>query len=80
MLPSSAPVDIEELCTAAEQATVCPYFLMKKRVKKASIVLAPYNYLIDPAVRKAMKLPVKDSIVVFDEVKKKNKGLLRDTT
>ena len=33
----------------------------------SSIVLCPYNYIIDPVVRRAMKIDVTDSIIVFDE-------------
>ena len=36
-------------------------------MEQAEIIFLPYNYLIDPAVRKRMKIPIKDNIIILDE-------------
>ena len=36
-------------------------------MKTADIVFCPYNYLIDPSIRKSMEIDLKDQIVIFDE-------------
>ena len=35
--------------------------------KHADIVFAPYNYVLDPGIRKAMGIDVSNAIVVLDE-------------
>jgi Fanconi anemia group J protein len=36
-------------------------------MEQAEIVFVPYNYLIDPAVRKRMHIPINGNIIILDE-------------
>lgn len=36
-------------------------------MEQAEIVFLPYNYLIDPAVRKRMHIPINRNIIILDE-------------
>jgi len=36
-------------------------------VKQAEIIFMPYNYLVDPEIRAVMRVPLKNSIIIFDE-------------
>lgn len=45
----------------------CPYYLSRALSTKADLVFAPYNYVLDPAIRSAMDINLQDSIVVLDE-------------
>ena len=45
----------------------CPYYASRDLMEQAEIIFLPYNYLIDPAVRKRMKIPIKDNIIILDE-------------
>jgi len=33
----------------------------------AQIIFCPYNYLVDPGIRKAMEINLKNQVVVLDE-------------
>jgi Fanconi anemia group J protein len=59
--------DIEELNALGREVTACPYFASRAMQKDAHIVLAPYNYLIDPCVRASMDVDLKGAVVVLDE-------------
>jgi DEAD_2/PDZ domain len=47
--------------------SVCPYYLSRALAKKAELVLAPYNYILDPGIRSAMGIDLKGAVVVLDE-------------
>lgn len=36
-------------------------------MEQAHIVFSPYNYLIDPRVRRSMNIPLKDNVIILDE-------------
>lgn len=60
--------DIEDLCKFGHTHQCCPYYAAKKIAEvKASMVFMPYNYMLDPSVRKNLPLKLKNSIVIFDE-------------
>lgn len=46
-------LDIEEMAALGRERTLCPYYLPRdERIQReAELLLVPYNYLIDPAVR-----------------------------
>jgi Fanconi anemia group J protein len=45
----------------------CPYFLSRALSKQAEIIFAPYNYVLDPGIRKSLDIDLEGSIVVLDE-------------
>lgn len=45
-------VDIEDLVKLGNQHKCCPYYLSKELKQQADIIFMPYNYLLDPRVRK----------------------------
>lgn len=45
----------------------CPYYLSQALAAKADLVFAPYNYILDPAIRKAMGINLANSVVILDE-------------
>ena len=59
--------DIEDAIQNGEKHRGCPYFASRKLLVTAEYVLAPYNYIIDAGIRRAMKIDLKDAVVIFDE-------------
>ncbi|XP_077996428.1 Fanconi anemia group J protein homolog [Glandiceps talaboti] len=59
--------DVEDLVTLGKKIRVCPYFAVRGLMDDADIVFCPYNYLIDPKIRSAMEISLKNQIVVLDE-------------
>lgn len=45
----------------------CPYYAERDLMITADIVFCPYNYLLDPSVRKLMQLNLENQIVILDE-------------
>ena len=46
---------------------LCPFHYLKYIVNKVDILLCPYNYVLDPDIRKSIGLDLTDTIIVFDE-------------
>ncbi|KAG8039730.1 hypothetical protein G9C98_000459 [Cotesia typhae] len=61
------PWDIEELVEVGKDYGCCPYFAARNLMPEADIIFCPYNYLIDPNIRKSMQISLKDEIVILDE-------------
>ena len=63
------PMDIEDLVADGKAVNDCPYFASRQMLPGADIVFAPYNYLVDVAIRRSMKLDehVRGSVVIVDE-------------
>ena len=59
--------DIEDIVTWSKKQQLCPYFLARKMSKSADLLLVPYNYLLDPKLRRRHKIDIKDRIVIVDE-------------
>ncbi|ETP31511.1 hypothetical protein F442_19631 [Phytophthora nicotianae P10297] len=59
--------DIEDLVKLAQKHRECAYFHARDALDHANIVFAPYNYLLDPTIREAVGITLKDSIIVLDE-------------
>ncbi|GAQ79169.1 Helicase [Klebsormidium nitens] len=59
--------DIEDLVKIGKQVKGCSYFASRALAAEASIVFCPYNYIIDPVIRKAMEMDIKNSIIILDE-------------
>ncbi|KAJ4444071.1 hypothetical protein ANN_05860, partial [Periplaneta americana] len=62
-----SPWDIEDLVREGQRIHTCPYFAARELVATADIVFCPYNYLIDPRIRKSMSLDLNGAIVLLDE-------------
>lgn len=60
-------LDIEDLCRAGDKFKCCPFYASKKSVQTAEIIFMPYNYLLDPKIRSANQIELRDSIIVLDE-------------
>ena len=59
--------DIEDLVELGKDVRGCPYFSTRQMLQKAELVFCPYNYLLDPSIRKKLSIKLKDSVVIFDE-------------
>jgi len=56
-------IDVDEY----SDESACPYYLSRALVKGAELVFCPYNYVLDPSIRKALEIDVENAIVVLDE-------------
>ncbi|XP_069135470.1 Fanconi anemia group J protein homolog [Argopecten irradians] len=59
--------DLEDIINVGRAKTACPYYGTRSLKKDADIIFCPYNYLIDPIIREAMELNLKDQIIILDE-------------
>lgn len=60
-------IDIEDLVSFGKKRNCCPYYLSKDLINHADIVFMPYNYLIDPNVRRYNTVNLSNAIIIFDE-------------
>jgi len=60
-------LDVEDLVNFGQKHSICPYFASKYLQKKANVVFLPYNYLLDPKIRKAQRIQFNDDVIIFDE-------------
>eukprot|EP00392_Amoebophrya_sp_AT5.2_P006102 g6112.t1 len=67
ILGDTSLCDIEELAKVCKENYVCPFWKTREDAKEAALVLCPYNYLLDPVARNALDVPLRNSIVIFDE-------------
>ncbi|KAL4100579.1 hypothetical protein PRIC1_008370 [Phytophthora ramorum] len=68
-LRSQAPQvwDIEDITRLSSTCAECAYFFSKSELETAHIVFCPYNYVLDPSIRKAVGIKLQNAIVVLDE-------------
>ncbi len=59
--------DVEDLCQMGKQWRACPFFVSKELAKDADIVFGPYNYFIDPVIRRSMSIELDNAVFIFDE-------------
>uniref|UniRef100_A0A914DQ70 Helicase ATP-binding domain-containing protein n=1 Tax=Acrobeloides nanus TaxID=290746 RepID=A0A914DQ70_9BILA len=62
--------DMEDLVNtlSVSRPQICPYFTSNRILAQdADIVFTPFNYILDPVVRRSSEIYVKNSIVIFDE-------------
>lgn len=60
--------DIEDLVESCAANDICPYYVNEQYyVARSKIVLAPYNYLIDPFVRSTLNINLSGAILILDE-------------
>jgi Rad3-related DNA helicase len=65
--PKNSVYDIEDLTKFGKEKSLCPYYLAKSRLAASDIVVVPYQYILDPELRKQNQFNLKGSIIVFDE-------------
>lgn len=56
-----------DMVRLGNQHEVCPYYLSKELQGTADVIFMPYNYLVDPEIRKNLTISLSDSILIFDE-------------
>ena len=59
--------DIEDLVKAGKKVKACPYYAVRELKTAAQLVICPYNYLVEPRIRKSMEIFLKNQIVILDE-------------
>ncbi|VDM74537.1 unnamed protein product [Strongylus vulgaris] len=59
--------DIEDMVAVGRKQGVCPFYRCRQMQETAELVLLPYNYIIDPQLRKIHRVDLSGSIVIFDE-------------
>lgn len=64
---SANVMDIEDLVTIGRKLKCCPYYASKEKMDDADIIFMPYNYLLDPKIRKANKVDLSNTIIILDE-------------
>ncbi|KAJ9462076.1 Regulator of telomere elongation helicase 1-like protein [Diplonema papillatum] len=59
--------DIEDLAKAGTTHGFCPFYYTRRAIERVSVVFAPYNYVIDPNIRKQLSLDLSNAIIIIDE-------------
>jgi Rad3-related DNA helicase len=59
--------DIEEIVEYGKENVACPFYLARELQKTAEVILMPYNYIIDPAVRKSLGISLEKAVIIIDE-------------
>ncbi|ODN04388.1 Fanconi anemia group J protein, partial [Orchesella cincta] len=59
--------DLEDLVVVGRKHKACPYYITRFLMQSADIIFCPYNYIIDPTIRKSMSMDLDGHIVIFDE-------------
>ncbi|KAG5877171.1 hypothetical protein JTB14_032123 [Gonioctena quinquepunctata] len=60
-------VDIEDLVKLGTSHKFCPFYMAKELKQQADIIFMPYNYLLDPVVRRVLGIETSDAVVILDE-------------
>ncbi len=59
----SDEIDVNEYSSHS----ACPYYISRALAKSADLIFCPYNYILDPDIRKAMDIDAENAIIVLDE-------------
>ncbi|KAJ1786566.1 Fanconi anemia group J protein, partial [Coemansia sp. RSA 2399] len=59
--------DIEDLVKLGRKIVACPYYASRELADGADLVFCPYNYILDPGVREAAGISLKNNVVILDE-------------
>lgn len=54
-------------CSNFSSLIGCSYYAARSMARDANLVFCPYNYIVNPVIRGAMEVDIKDAIVVLDE-------------
>jgi len=68
-LPPSLPavLSTEKILRLGKINRYCPYFLTRRMAENRTVVVAPYQYIFNEAIRAKVKLDVAGKILIFDE-------------
>ncbi len=66
-MPESGIGDIESLKAHGQKRKLCPYYISRDLAAKADLVFLPYNYLVDPRIRKSLAINLDQCVVIIDE-------------
>uniref|UniRef100_A0AAF5DIC2 Helicase ATP-binding domain-containing protein n=1 Tax=Strongyloides stercoralis TaxID=6248 RepID=A0AAF5DIC2_STRER len=69
LIENDTPVwDLEEIIDYGEARGLCPYYATSTILKSdADLIFCPFNYLIDPVIRRNSKTILSNDIVILDE-------------
>jgi len=59
--------DIEDLKGIGESFAICPYYSVRKGMSNSEVVTLPYQLLLQKSSRDALKISIKNCVVVIDE-------------
>jgi hypothetical protein len=59
--------DHDEAAIPYSEHSPCPYYLSRAIHPNTELTFAPYNYILDPGIRRAMNISLKNTVVVLDE-------------
>jgi len=59
--------DIEDITKVGKKVKACPYFAVRELRTTAQLVICPYNYLVDPKIRKSMEISLNNQVIILDE-------------
>lgn len=59
--------DIEEITELGKKHRECAFFHSRDALENANIVFCPYNYMLDPSIRRSVSISLKNAIVILDE-------------
>ena len=63
--------DIEQFTEYCKTThAICQYFTSRLLINDVQLILCPYNYLIDPRVRRSMQMTVNNAVIIIDEGKR----------
>lgn len=51
--------DIEDLKRAGAEMEACPYYAARLRAKTAEVLFVPFNYVLDPVIRRNVELELR---------------------
>ncbi|CAG9858762.1 unnamed protein product [Phyllotreta striolata] len=66
-LSTNTIMDIEDLVGKGKECSFCPFYMAKELKESADIVFMPYNYLLDPSIRKSLNIQLSNCVVILDE-------------
>lgn len=65
-------LDIEDIVRIGKKLKCCPYYATKELLEDSEIIFMPYNYLLDPKMRKSNKIDLQNTIVRTKDIKNEN--------
>ncbi|KRH92890.1 regulator of telomere elongation helicase 1-like protein, partial [Pseudoloma neurophilia] len=60
-------LDLEDTLKLTKGCKACPYYTLRGITEQSDILFMPYNYVLDPNIRKSLDLPFKEYSIIIDE-------------